>query len=168
MTLCSAGRLLTILTMIFVPSLAHCYSASPAAHTLINVLYLTESTNPIAEHSCCIPLLFFVMLIPSFVLSLFLFFPFLSSSFFFFFSLPFSLFPFLSPSLPLPLSISLYLSPSLYISPSTGTSSKWTRNCIADYGCALRSRVSTFVLRAGDQRESQLPNSQELGSWLSR
>ena len=45
MTLCSAGRLLTILTMIFVPSLAHSESASPAAQTVIEELNLTESTK---------------------------------------------------------------------------------------------------------------------------
>ena len=67
MTLCSAGRLLTILTMIFVPSLAHSESASPAAQTLIKELYLTESTNPIAEHAGWNPKRVVVMLIPALV-----------------------------------------------------------------------------------------------------
>ena len=67
MTLCSAGRLLTILTMIFVPSLAHSESASPAAQTLIKELYLTESTNPIAEHAGWNPKRVVVMLIPTLV-----------------------------------------------------------------------------------------------------
>ena len=67
MTLCSAGRLLTILTMIFVPSLAHSEAASPAAQTLIKELYLTESTNPIAEHAGWNPKRVVVMLIPALV-----------------------------------------------------------------------------------------------------
>ena len=67
MTLCSAGRLLTILTMIFVPSLAHSESASPAAQTLIKELYLTESTNPIAEHPGWNPKRVVVMLITALV-----------------------------------------------------------------------------------------------------
>ena len=67
MTLCSAGRLLTILTMIFVPSLAHSESASPAAQTLIKELYLTESTKPIAEHAGWNPKRVVVMLIPALV-----------------------------------------------------------------------------------------------------
>ena len=67
MILCSAGRLLTILTIIFVPSLAHSESASPAAQTLIEELYLTESTNPIAEHAGWNPKRVVVMLIPALV-----------------------------------------------------------------------------------------------------
>ena len=67
MTLCSAGRLLTILTMIFVPSLAHSEAASPAAQTLIEELNLTESTNPIAEHAGWNPKRVVVMLIPALV-----------------------------------------------------------------------------------------------------
>ena len=67
MILCSAGRLLTILTMLFVPSLAHSEAASPAAQTLIEELYLTESTNPIAEHAGWNPKRVVVMLIPALV-----------------------------------------------------------------------------------------------------
>ena len=67
MTLCGAGRLLTILTMIFVPSLAHSEAASPAAQTLIEELNLTESTNPIAEHAGWNPKRVVVMLIPTLV-----------------------------------------------------------------------------------------------------
>lgn len=67
MTLCSAGRLLTILTMIFVPSLAHSESASPAAQTLIEELNLTESTKPIAEQAGWNPKRVVVMLIPALV-----------------------------------------------------------------------------------------------------
>ena len=67
MTLCSAGRLLTILTMIFVPSLAHSESASPAAQTLIEELNLTESTKPIAEQAGWNPKRVVVMLIPTLV-----------------------------------------------------------------------------------------------------
>ena len=67
MTLCSAGRLLTILTMIFVPSLAHSESASPAAQTVIEELNLTESTKPIAEHAGWNPKRVVVMLIPTLV-----------------------------------------------------------------------------------------------------
>ena len=67
MTLCSAGRLLTILTMIFVPSLAHSESASPAAQTVIEELNLTESTKPIAEHAGWNPKRVVVMLIPALV-----------------------------------------------------------------------------------------------------
>ncbi len=63
MTLCSAGRLLTILTMIFVPSLAHSESASPAAQTLIKELYFLESTYPTADHACRNPQLVVVRLI---------------------------------------------------------------------------------------------------------
>jgi phosphoglycerate dehydrogenase-like enzyme len=53
--------------MIFVPSLAHSESASPAAQTLIKELYLTESTNPIAEHAGWNPKRVVVMLIPALV-----------------------------------------------------------------------------------------------------
>jgi hypothetical protein len=67
MTLCSAGRLLTILTMIFVPLLAHSESASPTAQTLIEELNLTESTKPIAEQAGWNPKRVAVMLIPALV-----------------------------------------------------------------------------------------------------
>ena len=67
MILCSAGRMLLILSILFASSLSHSESASPSAQSLIEELSLTESTKPIAEHAGWNPKRVVVMLIPALV-----------------------------------------------------------------------------------------------------
>ena len=65
MTLCNAGSLLAILTVLFASSLSHGESTSPAAQSLIEELNLTESTQPIAKQTGWNPKRVVVMLIPA-------------------------------------------------------------------------------------------------------